>query len=125
MKEWDLGMIDAQPHAPQILSTTDAARAILLALPAGEQLQEHEVHERAYVVVVAGEIDVTSFDGDRVRGGAGLMVEFAPGERHQVTARSDARLLLFLAPWPGEGHPGAMTMEEKSSVRERAAEHDA
>ena len=25
----------------------------------------------------------------------------------EVRARSDARLLLVLAPWPGEGHPGA------------------
>jgi len=124
MKQWELGTMDARPHLPQILSTTDAARAILLALPAGEQLQEHEVHERAWLVVIAGEIDVTSFDGSRVQGGAGLMVEFAPGERHQVTARSDARLLLFLAPWPGEGHPGAMTMEEKSQVRARAAEQN-
>ena len=125
MKQWELDTMDAQPHAPQILSTTDAARAILLTLPAGEHLQEHEVHERAWVVVIAGEIDVTAFEGDRVEGGAGLMVEFAPGERHQVTARSDARLLLFLAPWPGEGHPGAMTMEEKSQVRARAAEQNA
>ena len=125
MKEWELGTLDTRPHAPQILTTTDAARAILLALPAGEQLREHEVHERAWVVVISGAIDVTAFDGTRVEGGAGLMVEFAPGERHQVTARSDARLLLFLAPWPGDGHPGAMTMEEKSQVRARAAEHNA
>ena len=124
MKQWELGTMDARPHLPQILSTTDAARAILLALPADERLQEHEVHERAWLVVIAGEIDVTSFDGTRVQGGAGLMVEFAPGERHQVTARSDARLLLFLAPWPGEGHPGAMTMEEKGQVRARAAEQN-
>lgn len=125
MRQWELGTMDARPHLPQILSTTEAARAILLALPAGERLQEHEVHERAWLVVIAGEIDVTSFDGTRVQGEAGLMVEFAPGERHQVTARSDARLLLFLAPWPGEGHPGAMTMEEKSQVRARAAEQNA
>ena len=30
-----------------------------------------------------------------------------PHERHEVRATSDARLLLVLAPWPGEGHPGA------------------
>jgi hypothetical protein len=30
---------------------------------------------------------------------------FDPNERHEVTAKSDARLLLVLSPWPGEGHP--------------------
>jgi len=35
------------------------------------------------------------------------MAVFDPGERHEVRARSDARLLLVLAPWPGDGHPGA------------------
>jgi hypothetical protein len=34
-------------------------------------------------------------------------VIFDPGERHEVRAVSDARLLLVLAPWPGAGHPGA------------------
>jgi hypothetical protein len=51
------------------------------------------------------------------------MLEFDPGERHTVSARSDARLLLLLSPWPGDGHPGAMSLEEKATVRERAAEH--
>ena len=30
---------------------------------------------------------------------------YDPTERHEVRAISDARLLLLLAPWPGEGHP--------------------
>jgi hypothetical protein len=30
---------------------------------------------------------------------------FDPKERHEVIANTDARLLLVLAPWPGEGHP--------------------
>ena len=50
------------------------------------------------------------------------MFEFAPGERRAVVARADSRLLLLLTPWPGDGHPGAMTLEQKSEVRERAAE---
>jgi hypothetical protein len=40
-------------------------------------------------------------------GGPGLAAVFEPAERHAVRALSDARLLLVLAPWPGEGHPGA------------------
>jgi hypothetical protein len=44
---------------------------------------------------------------DDVKGGPGLAAVFAPRERHSVRATSDARLLLILAPWPGDGHPGA------------------
>ena len=32
---------------------------------------------------------------------------FDPHERHEVRANTEARLLLVLAPWPGDGHPGA------------------
>jgi quercetin dioxygenase-like cupin family protein len=122
MKSWDLKTVRAQPHEPQILSTGDDARAIVLSIPAGEELQEHEVHERARVVVIAGEVEVATPEGERVSASAGHLLEFAPGERRTVAARSDATVLLLLTPWPGDGHPGAMTLEEKAEVRERAAE---
>ncbi|CAN5193932.1 MAG: cupin domain-containing protein [Thermoleophilaceae bacterium] len=122
MKTWDISGLDVVPHKPHIVSTTDAARVIALNLPAGERMQEHEVHERAWVVVVDGEIELEA-DGETAGGGAGLMVEFEPGEVHEVRAKTDARFLLFLAPWPGDGHPGAMTLDEKAHVRERAREH--
>ena len=49
-----------------------------------------------------GEIEVGGTSG-----GPGFAAVFDPGERHAVRARADARLLLVLAPWPGDGHPGA------------------
>ena len=124
MESWDLKMVEVEPHQPRILASADDARTILLHLPAGEELQEHEVHERARVIVVDGEVDVTS-DGDSTSAGAGHLFEFDPGERRTVVARSDARLLMVLSPWPGDGHPGAMTLEEKAEAREKAAEHAA
>jgi quercetin dioxygenase-like cupin family protein len=123
MRTWDLRTVEADPHEPQILSTGDDARTVLLQLPEGEQLQEHEVHENARIVVVDGEVEVLTPEGDRVSAGAGQLFEFAPSERHTIRAESDARLLLILTPWPGDGHPGAMTLEQKAEVRERAAEH--
>src|SRR3954452_20979996 len=103
MEHWDLHAVAVEPHKPEILhSARGEARSILIALPAGEALQDHEVHERAYLVVVDGEVAV----GD-ASGGPGFAAVFDPGERHSVQARSDARLLLVLAPWPGDGHPGA------------------
>jgi len=104
MKSWQLDTLAVEPHAPQVVSTSNESRAIVIQLPAGERLQDHQVHERAWLCVVAGEVEVTSAS-DPLRGGAGLLVEFDPAERHEVTARTDARLLLLLAPWPGAGHP--------------------
>jgi hypothetical protein len=57
-----------------------------------------------------------------VSGAGGLLIEFDPAERHAVLARTTARLLLLLTPWPGDGHPGTMTLDQKATVRERAAE---
>jgi quercetin dioxygenase-like cupin family protein len=105
MESWNLNDVEVDRNHPQVLDTQPEGRSILLALPAGKQLQEHQVHERAWLLVVEGEIEVTSQDGGSVTGSAGLLVIFGPKERHEVTARSDARLLLILSPWPGDGHP--------------------
>jgi redox-sensitive bicupin YhaK (pirin superfamily) len=103
MEHWDLRTLDVEPHHPKILhSARGEARSILIKLPAGEELQEHQVHERAYVVVIDGEVEI-----EGQQGSCGLAAVFDPGERHAVRATSDARLLLVLAPWPGDGHPGA------------------
>lgn len=121
MQSWDLTSVEvAEPHEPQILASAEDARTIVLHLPAGEELQEHEVHERARVVVVDGDVDVTTPAGETVSGSAGCLFEFDPGERRTIAARSDSRLLLILTPWPGDGHPGAMTLEQKAEARERA-----
>jgi quercetin dioxygenase-like cupin family protein len=121
VNSWDLKTLDLKPRLPEILSSTDEARAVVLDLAAGESLSEHEVHERAWVVVVTGTIEATTAAGGRASGGPGLLIEFAPGERHEVLASSDARLLLLLTPWPGSGHPGAMSIREKLYVRPHAA----
>jgi len=103
MEHWDLRTLEIEPHQPKILhSARGEARSILLNLPAGEELGEHEVHERAYVVVIDGEVELGGQPG-----GAGLAAVFDPHERHAVKATTDARLLIVLAPWPGDGHPGA------------------
>lgn len=122
MQSWDLKGVDVPAHQPEILSSAGDARTILLQLPAGEELQEHEVHERARIVVIDGEVEVTTPDGDAVSAAAGHLFEFGPQERHTVIAHSPTRLLIVLSPWPGDGHPGAMSLEDKGEARERAAE---
>lgn len=122
MESWDLTTVDVEPRQPRILASAEDARTIVLQLPAGEEMQEHEVHERARIVVIGGEVGVSIPGAESVSAGPGHLLEFEPGERRTVAARTDARLLLVLSPWPGDGHPGAMTLEAKGEAREKAAE---
>lgn len=104
METWDITSIALEPRQPEVLRTDPEARLIAINLPAGAQLGDHQVHERAYLVVAVGEVEVEQ-DGRTETGGPGFVVHFQANERHEVRARSDARLLLVLAPWPGAGHP--------------------
>jgi quercetin dioxygenase-like cupin family protein len=104
METWDIRSLDIEPHHPQVLRSDEETRAIAIHLPAGEELQEHQVHERAYLFVADGEVELSK-DGQTVTGGAGLVSHFEPAERRTVRAMRDSRLVLVLAPWPGVGHP--------------------
>jgi quercetin dioxygenase-like cupin family protein len=100
---WDINSLDVQTHQPKVLRSDAEARVIAINLPAGERLSDHQVHERAYLIVTEGEIEMSS-EGDSKTGGAGFLAHFDKSERHEVTAKSDARVVLVLAPWPGPGH---------------------
>ena len=104
METWDIASLDVQPHKPEVLRSDNETRVIAINLPAGERLQEHQVHERAWLVVAAGSVEIDA-DGGTVTGGPGHLASFEPNERREVRATEDARLLLVLAPWPGVGHP--------------------
>jgi quercetin dioxygenase-like cupin family protein len=105
MRSWDISTLDVKPYQPEVLDSKAESRAIVIQLPAGERLQEHQVHERASLLVVDGRIEVDDAGGETVDGGPGFLAVFDPNERHEVRATEDARLLLMLSPWPGVGHP--------------------
>lgn len=105
MQSWNVTEIDVPPHQPKVLDSEAEGRAIVIHLPAGERLQEHQVHERAWLIVASGAIEITDSGGGSISGGSGLMAVFDPKERREVTASEDARIVLILSPWPGEGHP--------------------
>jgi quercetin dioxygenase-like cupin family protein len=104
METWDIRALTIEPHKPQVLRSDAETRAIAIHLPGGEELQEHQVHERAYLLVADGQIEISQ-NGRSVSGGSGFLSHFEPNERRTVKAITDARLVLVLAPWPGVGHP--------------------
>ena len=105
MQTWDTRSLDVEAHKPQVLSSDEDTRVIVIQIPAGEELQEHQTHERTYLLVVDGEVEIAPEGGEGASGGPGLLAHFDPNERREVRAVRDSRILLVLAPWPGEGHP--------------------
>ncbi len=86
-----------------VLHSSAEARAVLIGLNPGQELGDHQVKEHAFVVVIDGTARIEA-GGEKLEAGAGTLVKFEPDERHVVASDSGAKILLFLAPWPGEGH---------------------
>jgi len=106
MEQWKLYDIDTPDGArsPVVLHSRDGeSRVVLISLEPGQELSDHEVKEAAFLLVVSGEARVEA-NGDAQRAVAGDLFRFEPSERHAVSSEGGARLLLTLAPWPGEGH---------------------
>jgi quercetin dioxygenase-like cupin family protein len=91
-------------RSPVVLHSEDEARAVLVTLDPGQELGDHQVKEHAWLLVADGNVRVDS-GGDSVEAGSGTLFHFEPDERRSVSGQdSGARILLLLAPWPGEGH---------------------
>ena len=104
MESWDVRSLEVEPHKPQVLRSDGKSRAIVINLPEGELLQEHQTHESAWVVVADGEVEL-EHAGETVTAGPGFLAHFEEAERREIRARSHARVVMLLEPWPGEGHP--------------------
>jgi quercetin dioxygenase-like cupin family protein len=86
-----------------VLHSGGEGRAVLIGLEPGQELGDHQVKEHAFVVVVEGKARIKA-GTDTLEADAGTLVAFEPDERRVVSTESGAKLLLLLAPWPGEGH---------------------
>jgi len=106
VRYWKLGEVE-MPHgtrSPVVLHSREGAeRAVLISLRPGESLGDHGVKESALLLVLDGALRVEAA-GESVEADAGALFHFDPDERRSVTSGGGARLLLLLAPWPGEGH---------------------
>ena len=105
MQMWELSEIEAPEgtRSPAVLETVDGARAIVVRLAPGQELGDHQVRERAWLIVIDGTARIEA-GGNAVDAGTATLVTFEPGERHSIASDEGARILLILSPWPGEGH---------------------
>jgi quercetin dioxygenase-like cupin family protein len=106
VQHWNLTEIPTPggSRSPVVLHSADGERrALLIELQSGQEMGEHQVKEAAMLVVVDGHVRVEA-DGEAIAAGAGELFRFDPDERHSVASDDGARVLLLLAPWPGEGH---------------------
>jgi quercetin dioxygenase-like cupin family protein len=106
VQHWNVKELTAPDgsRSPEVLHSQEGeSRVVAIHLQAGQELGDHQVKEAALLVVVDGQVRVEAGD-ESVDAGAGTVFRFEPDERHAVAADGDARVLLVLAPWPGEGH---------------------
>jgi quercetin dioxygenase-like cupin family protein len=105
VRSWRLREIETPSgsRSPVVLHSGGEGRAVLIGLEPGQELGDHQVKEHAFLVVVEGKARIRAGD-DTLEADAGTLVAFEPDERRVVSTDAGAKLLLLLAPWPGEGH---------------------
>jgi quercetin dioxygenase-like cupin family protein len=105
VQSWDLMAVEAPDGTrdPLVVHSANEARAVLIVLKPGQRLGDHQVKENAWVTVLEGRVRISA-GGDPVEATPGMLFRFEPDERHSLTSDEGARILLLLAPWPGEGH---------------------
>jgi quercetin dioxygenase-like cupin family protein len=103
---WKLNEIETPEgsRSPAVLHSLEGeSRVVLIGLEPGQELGEHQVKESTFLLVVDGRVRVEAGD-ESIDAGTGELFRFDRDERHSVTSDGRARLLLLLAPWPGDGH---------------------
>jgi len=105
MRRWELPKIETVggSRSPVVLHSSEEARAVLIGLNPGQELGDHQVKEHSFVLVVEGTVHVEAA-GETFDAPAQNLLAFEPDERRSISSAEGARILLFLAPWPGAGH---------------------
>ena len=127
-RAWDMTTIDAPGGTvdPAVLTTDDGARAIAIRLEAGQAMNDHQVRERAWVVVVEGRAEIRC--GDQVvDGGVGDARDVRAGraprrvERERRPSASHPRAVARPRPLPRGRVALAKPRPRRSPARGRSA----
>ena len=105
VQSWNLMEIEAPSGTrdPVVIHSGNEARAVVIVLTPGQRLGDHQVKENAWITLLEGSAHVSA-GGETVQATPGMLFRFDPDERHSLETDQGARILLLLAPWPGEGH---------------------
>jgi quercetin dioxygenase-like cupin family protein len=105
VQTWNLMEVAAPAGTrdPLVVHSGNEARAVLIVLNAGQVMGDHQVKENAWVTVLEGNVQIAA-GGETVDATPGMLFRFDPDERHSLRSEQGARVLLLLAPWPGDGH---------------------
>jgi quercetin dioxygenase-like cupin family protein len=106
VQTWNLLEIAAPDGTrdPVVVHSGNEARAVLISLNPGQEMGDHQVKENAWVTVLEGTVRIGTPGGETLEATPGMLVRFDPDERHSLASDEGARILLLLAPWPGDGH---------------------
>ena len=98
VRHWNLLEVEAPDGTrdPVVLHSDDDARAVLIHLRPGQRLGDHQVKERAWIVVLAGSVTMAA-GAESMSAEPGMLFRFEPNERHSVSSPDGARILLLLA----------------------------
>lgn len=83
----------------QVLSDIGAARIVLFAFKAGQQLQEHSTSSQILVQALRGRVTFTAA-GSSIEAQAGMVLQLEANVPHSVVAKTDAVMLVTMTPSP-------------------------
>ncbi len=119
VERWHLPSIEASgTREPRVLFSQPEFRGVVIDLNHGDELGDHRLYEHSVLQVVSGRLGVSGED-EEMECEAGTLLMFAPKETRSLRALEPSRILLVLAPWPGEGHFPDDREPEPERVRER------
>lgn len=86
--------------AVSVLSDIGAARVVLFAFKAGQELKEHQTSSQILVHVLRGEITFTAGSNPPVEAHPGMLLQVEARVSHRVVARSNAVITVTMVPSP-------------------------
>ncbi len=100
----------------QILSDIKSARLVLFTFRAGQSLKEHQTSSQIFIQILQGEMILTVEERD-LEANAGMLFQVEADIPHSLTARTDASVLLTLAPSPAFHHPADLFEDKEPLVK--------
>ena len=121
MRSWNLHEIETPggSRSPVVLESDEAARTVLIGLDPGQELGDHEVKERAFLLVVGGSVRVEA-GGKELRAEQGTLISFEAVEAGPMAAGIVAKVL---SNDDARKRVEVLLLEAKETARRLLAEH--